>query len=170
MEHDARRPDPPRLSSDPRGFVAEAERMTNARDIAAIRPIFGPEATWTSVIDGIVMTAAGHDEILRKWEVMCRFMDLREMFVRKTLVASGADVVVNEWTGVVAGRPNARGVEVWHFDASGRVDRQQLYGYLNTGPETGVARNARMFATSPITAAAFAFARLSVKFNGKGNS
>jgi SnoaL-like protein len=149
-----------RAPADPQHFVADAERMTNERDVESIDTVFSPIATWTSVIDGLVITANGRDEIRDRWAVMCRFMAARRMVVNKRLVTSDAETIVNEWTGSLGGRTSARGIEVWHFDDHGRVDSQRLYGFLNTGPDTSALQSLRMLAGYPVTASTFALMRL----------
>lgn len=149
-----------RAPDDPESFVSEAECMTNDRDVAPIDTVFSPTATMTSVIDGLVITAHGRDEIRTQWSLMCRFMAARRMVVSKRLVTSDADTIVNEWTGSLGGRTNARGIEVWHFDEHGHVDDQRLYGFLNTGPDSSALQSLRMLAAYPVTAATFGLQRL----------
>jgi len=140
-------------------FVAEAERMTNDRDIAVIRDIFAPGAAWTTIIDGVVISAHGIDEIHQRWRVMCRFMQEREMFVRKRLVAANENTIVNNWTGRLAGSAAARGIEVWQFGPDGLVIDQHLYGFLNTGPDTAIKPNIRLLLSHPVNALTFARVR-----------
>lgn len=147
---------PPR----PEDFVAKAQRVTNERDVDSVLDVFAPTATWTTVIDGLVITARGHDEIRARWRLMCRFMAARGLLVEKRLVTADDEVIVNEWTGSLAGRTSARGIETWRFDEHGRVTDQHLYGFLNTGPDTGVLPSMRMLAAYPVTALTFARLRL----------
>jgi hypothetical protein len=140
-------------------FVAEAQRMTNERDVAGIRRVFAPAARWTATLDGLVVTADGLDEIERSWAVMCRFMQARSMRVEKSLVLADTTTVVNEWVGTVGGRDSARGIEVWVRDHDGLVVDQRLYGFLDARPETSPVQNLRMLLAHPLTAAAFVRAR-----------
>ena len=140
-------------------FVAEAERMTNERDVDGIREVFVPDGRWTATIDGLLLRAEGIDEIHRGWGTMCRFMAARRMFVTKSLVTADEQTVVNEWTGTIAGRDSARGIEVWQLDADGKVVDQRLYGFLDARPDTSPVQNLRMLAAHPLTAFAFARAR-----------
>jgi SnoaL-like protein len=144
----------------PEEFVAEAERMTNERDVQGIRTTFAPSATWTSTIDGMVMAARGIDEIEARWALMCRFMEARGLLVSKQLVTADAHTVVNEWTGSLAGKTAARGIEVWEFDEDGLVVSQRLYGFLNTGSDRGAVQSLRMLLSYPLTATTFARLRL----------
>lgn len=148
---------PPTAAID---FVAEAERMTNERDVEGVRTVYAPDATWVSTIDGIVMTAHGIEEIVTRWGLMCRFMQARRMYVHKQLVTSDDRTIVNEWTGSLRDRTAARGIEVWRFDDDGRVHDQHLYGFLNTGPDTGTLPGLRMLASYPLTALTFGRLRL----------
>jgi hypothetical protein len=140
----------------PEEFVAEAERMTNERDVDGIRTVFAPTATWSSTIDGMVVSARGIDEIHARWDLMCRFMQARALSVHKTLVTSDDDTIVNEWTGSLGGRTAARGIEVWTFDRDGLVSDQRLYGFLNTRSDRNVLQSLRMLAAYPLTAVTFA--------------
>jgi hypothetical protein len=140
-------------------FVAEAERITNERDVDAIRTAFAQHGRWTATMDGLVMSAQGLDEIHSGWGAMCRFMAARRMIVAKTLVSADDDTIVNEWTGVIGGRDNARGIEVWQLDDDGRVVDQRLYGFLDARPDSSPVQNLRMLAAHPLTALAFARTR-----------
>ena len=142
-------------------FVAEAERMTNERDIDGIRTVFAPDGHQSATIDGLVIDARGLDEIHQAWGAMCRFMAARNMLVAKTLVTADEHTIVNEWTGTVAGRPNARGIEVWQLDEYGRVREQRLYGFLDARPESSPVSSLRMLAAHPLSALAFARTRRS---------
>ncbi len=68
-------------------FVAEAERMTNERDVDGIREVFAPDGRWTATIDGLLLRAEGIDEIHRGWGTMCRFMAARRMLLAHPLTA-----------------------------------------------------------------------------------
>jgi len=140
-------------------FVREAERMTNERDIDGIRNVFAVDGRWTITIDGTVINARGVDEIHRSWAALCRFMDARRMVVAKTLVSADDRTIVNEWTGKVAGRSNARGIEVWQLDEHGKVTDQRLYGFLDSRPDSSALQSVRMLAAHPRTALAFARTR-----------
>ena len=146
--------------ADPAAFVNEAERMTNERDVDGVRTVFAPDGTMTATIDGLTMTAHGLDAIHEQWDVMCRFMQSRAMYVHKTLVSAGDRVIVNEWTGSLGGTTDARGIEVWELDDAGLVRSHRLYGFLNAGPATGVRPSLRMLASYPLSALSFARARL----------
>jgi hypothetical protein len=117
---------------DPAAFVAEAQRITNERDVDAVLDVYSADATWTTVMDGLVITAHGHDEIHTRWGVMCRFMAARRLVVDKQLVTADERTIVNEWTGSLAGKTTARGIEVWRFDEHGRVEDQRT----STGSST----------------------------------
>lgn len=149
-----------RAPDRPEDFVADAQRITNERDVDAVLDVFAPTATWTTVMDGLVITARGHAEIHARWGLMCRFMQARGLLVEKELVTSDDRTIVNEWTGSLAGRTEARGIEVWRFDDLGRVEEQHLYGFLNTGADTAVLPSLRMLASYPLTALTFGRLRL----------
>lgn len=140
-------------------FVAEAERMTNERDVDGIRAIVGDDVHQLAIFDGMVIEARGRDEIHQAWGRMCAFMDARRMFVSKSVVTADENTIVNEWTGEVAGRPGVRGIEVWKFDAAGLVSEHRLYGFLDPRPETSVVQSLRMLLAHPGTALGYAKAR-----------
>jgi hypothetical protein len=140
-------------------FVAEAERMTNERDVDGIRDVFAPDGHQVATLDGLLIEANGIDEIHRAWATMCAFMERRRVSVSKTLVMADATTIVNEWVGTVAGRASARGIEVWQLDEGGLVVDQRLYGFLDARPESSPVQALRMLTSHPLTAAAFARAR-----------
>ncbi|WP_024801089.1 nuclear transport factor 2 family protein [Nocardia sp. BMG51109] len=90
---------------DPREFVAAAQRITNSRDVEAVRSIFAPDAAWTIVIDGVVLSANGIDEIVRRWQLMARFLRSRNLIVAKRLITADERTLVNEWTSGPSAMP-----------------------------------------------------------------
>jgi len=140
-------------------FVAEAERMTNERDVDGIRAVVSEDAHQIATLDGLLVEAHGRDEIHRAWGTMCAFMEARRMFVTKTLVTADETTIVNEWTGEVAGRRTARGIEVWKLDDDGLVVEQRLYGFLDARPDSSPIQNLRMLVAHPLTAIGYARAR-----------
>jgi len=145
---------------DAAAFVAEAERMTNERDVDGIRDVFASDGHWTAVLDGTVIESNGIDEILRDWALLCAVMDRRRMIVAKTLVISDTTTIVNEWVGTINGRDAARGIEVWVRDQDGMVIDQRLYGFTDVRPDSSPVQNLRMLASHPLTALAFVRARI----------
>lgn len=140
-------------------FVAEAERMTNERDVDAIRHVFVPDGRQTATLDGLLIEANGIDEIQHAWGVMCAFMEKRRMYVEKALVTADDTTIVNEWVGSVAGKASARGIEVWKLNEAGLVIDQRLYGFLDARPESSPVQILRMLIAHPLTAVAFARVR-----------
>lgn len=149
----------PALLERAAAFVAEAERMTNERDVDGVRDVFAPDGHQTATLDGLLIEANGVDEVHRAWGTMCAFMEKRRMFVTKTLVAADETTIVNEWVGTIAGKPSARGIEVWELDDAGLVVDQRLYGFLDARPESSPVQNLRMLVAHPLTAVAFARVR-----------
>lgn len=140
-------------------FVAEAQRMTNQRDVDGIRRVFATNGHQIATLDGLLIEADGIDQIHRAWRTMCAFMEKRRMFVDKSLVAADETTIVNEWVGSVAGKQSARGIEVWKLDAAGLVVEQRLYGFLDPRAELSPVQNLRMLVAHPLTAIAFARVR-----------
>ena len=147
------------LVSSATAFVAEAERMTNQRDVDGVRGVFSEDAHQLATLDGLLLEARGLDEIHRAWARMCAFMEARRMFVTKTLVTADSTTIVNEWVGEVSGRANARGIEVWKLNEAGLVVDQRLYGFLDARPESSPVQNLRMLVAHPLTAVGYARAR-----------
>ena len=141
-------------------FVAEAERMTNERDVDGVFGVFSHDAHQTATLDGLLIDAHGIDEIHKAWGTMCAFMAARKMFVSKTLVTADASTIVNEWVGEVAGKQSARGIEVWELNDAGLVVEQRLYGFLDARPDSSVVQNLRMLVAHPLTAVGYARARV----------
>jgi len=149
----------PDLIDSATDFVAEAERMTNERDVDGVHAVFSHDAHQIATLDGLLIEARGIDEIHRAWGTMCAFMEARRMFVSKTLVAADANTIVNEWVGEVAGKHSARGIEVWEFNEAGLVVEQRLYGFLDARPDSSVVQNLRMLVAHPLTAIGYTLAR-----------
>jgi hypothetical protein len=147
------------LVAEATAFVAEAERMTNERDVDSVRTVFASTAHQTATIDGLLVEADGIEEIHRAWDTMCAFMERRQMYVEKTLVTADDATIVNEWVGTIAGKRAARGIEVWKLDQAGLVVDQRLYGFLDARPDSSPVQNLRMLVAHPLTAVAFARAR-----------
>ena len=150
------------LLQEAAAFVAEAERMTNERDVDGIRTVFAAASHWTAILDGTVMEANGVEEIWRNWSLLCDVMERRHMYVTKSLVLADERAIVNEWTGTVRGRDVARGIEVWVRDDDGLVVDQRLYTFSDVHSESSPVQNLRMLVAHPFTATAFARARIGV--------
>lgn len=147
------------LTANATAFVTKIERMTNDRDVDGIRQMFVPDGHQTAILDGLLIEANGIDEIHRGWATMCAFMEKRQMYVEKSLVAADETTIVNEWVGTIAGKQSARGIEVWEFDDAGLAVDQRLYGFLDARPESSPVQNLRMLVAHPRTAVAFARVR-----------
>jgi SnoaL-like domain len=143
------------VPDDPAGFIAAAERGINERDLDATAGVYADAARMESLTDGAVESFAGAAEIRDAWAGYLDAMRRRDFRLRKTLVATSANVVVNEWTGTLAGRPTARGIEYWVFDDDGRVIEHRLYTFLDAGPSTSPRQRLRLLLAYPRTAVAF---------------
>jgi hypothetical protein len=146
---------PARLPSDPAAFVTDAERTTNERTFEAMRGAYSEDAVFVCVADGAVTRAVGADEVIAAWRVLGAFMARRSFELTKTLLLAADGVIVNEWTGSLAGRTTATGIEVWRFDADGLICEHRLYSYLNTRDARSTLQRLRLFASYPLTAIAF---------------
>jgi nuclear transport factor 2 (NTF2) superfamily protein len=119
---------------DPAAFVAAAEKVTNERDAAGAAAVYAPDADLEMTTDGAVERYHGRDEIHRAWLAVLAALDRRRLLVSKELVNAGNGVIVNTWGGSLAGRTEARGVEMWRFDAAGLVREHRLYTFLSVRP------------------------------------
>jgi len=126
----------PALPADPVAFVATAEKITNDRDAAGAAAVYAPLADAEMITDGAVERYHGREHIQRAWQALLTALDQRGLYVSKALVTAGDGVIVNTWRGSLHGRTDARGLEVWHFDADGLVREHQLYSYLSVRPST----------------------------------
>ncbi|WP_265445464.1 DUF1348 family protein [Flexivirga meconopsidis] len=147
-------------AADPVAFVAEAERMTNERDVESIGNIFASDARWRCVIDGLATEDRGLVAIAQRWRLLCGFMSDRGLLVEKELVAVGENRVVNRWQGRTRGRARPMGTEIWTFNSAGLVEDQLLTGFLNPRSETSPAVLLGLAASQPVTALTFARRRL----------
>lgn len=144
-----------RVPADPAAFVAEAERITNARDAAAASAVYADDAVVELITDGVHERYVGLPYITEGWRAMMSAMGRRNLLVRKAVLAVGDGVVVNTWTGSLAGSADARGLDIWHFDPAGKVRAHQLYTFLSVRPSTHPIARLRFALTSPATALTF---------------
>lgn len=143
------------VPADPAAFVAEAERITNVRDADAASAVYADDAVLELITDGVHERYVGLPHISEGWRAMMAAMKRRNLLVRKSLLAVGDGVVVNTWTGSLAGSDDARGLDVWHFDPAGKVRAHQLYTFLSVRPSNHPLARLRFALTSPRTALAF---------------
>jgi hypothetical protein len=149
-----------KLLQEAAAFVADAERMTNERDVDGIRTVFAADGHWTAILDGTHLEANGIEEIVRNWALLCDVMERRHLYVTKSLVLADEHTIVNEWTGTARGRDAARGIEVWVRDDAGLVVDQRLYTFSDVRSDSSPVQNLRMLVAHPFTATAFARARI----------
>jgi len=140
---------------DPGAFVAAAERAINARDLEATCGVYAPDARLESLTDGAWEAYEGLPAVRRGWAGYLAVFAARDFRLAKTLRAVDGELVVNDWTGTLGGRTDARGIEHWRFDAAGRVATHRMYSFLNVKPSTSPVQRARLAATYPLTALAF---------------
>ena len=148
-----------RAPVDAHAFVADAQRITNERDVEAVRAVFAPDARQTVVLDGIVMTPHGVDEIVEQWRMTCDFMARRRLFVTKNVLSADGTTIVNDWTGRMGRRATPTGVEVWRFDENGLVSDHRLFCYLNVRDDRSVLQQLRLLLAYPVTALTYALVR-----------
>ena len=143
------------LPEDPAAFVAAAEGGINERDLASTAGVYAPNAVLDVLTDGAFERHVGGDAIRRAWEGYLAAMESRGFSLRKTLLAASGDTITNEWKGTLGGRTDARGMEMWRFDESGRVVEHRMYSLMNVKPATSRLARLRVSASYPITAARF---------------
>jgi nuclear transport factor 2 (NTF2) superfamily protein len=148
-----------RLPADPEAFVRAAEQITNERTLDALPTLYAADAVFTSTTDGMVVRAQGVEEITQTWRVLFSFLKERDFSLTKRMLIAAHGVLVSEWTGSLAGRTHATGIEVWCFDSTGLISEHTMYSYLNTGPDSSRVQRLRLLASYPATAIALLRAR-----------
>jgi hypothetical protein len=143
-----------RARRDPEAFVAAAERATNERDLAAVEPLYSPDAELEVVTNGSVLSASG-TEVVEAWRTLFGFMERRRMRVAKQLVSSSDGVLVNRWTAAPGSGGGSSGVECWHFGSDGLVVEHQLDIHLDPRPERDLIQRLRLLIAHPRSAIAF---------------
>lgn len=145
----------PRLPADPAAFVAEAERITNERDVEAAIKAYAEDVVVELVTDGVLERYVGLRHVTQGWGAMMAAIAHRNLLVRKTVLAVSDGVIVNSWTGSLAGSDDARGFDIWRFDSDGRVREHQLYTFLAVRPSKHPIARLRFALTNPVTALTF---------------
>jgi hypothetical protein len=143
------------LPADPARFVAEAERITNERDVAGAVSVYSSDATLETITDGAHERHHGTAAIAAAWKTYLGVLEAGGFQLRKRLEAATGGLVVNEWRGSFRGGRHARGIECWHFDAGGQVGAHCLYSYFDVRPSSSPAQRARLFLAYPRLAVAF---------------
>lgn len=137
-----------KLPADPAAFVAEAERITNERDLPALDGLYADDAVFETTSDGIFERHTGGDAVVRAWKALLTAVPVQ---VRKSVLAVSDDSIVNDWNGTLHGRP-VRGVEIWRFDSDGRIREQRLYGSVCARRSTDPRAMLRALLNQPLTA------------------
>jgi SnoaL-like domain len=160
---DANRQDAPpgTVPADVEHFVAEAARISNATNVEEALAVYAADAVLESVTDGTLLSLHGASELRSGIEVMFAVAKARSIQVRKQLVASTDDTIVNTWQGTVGRRHETRGIEVWKFDADGKVCHQRMYTFLDVRPDVDWVQRLRILLINP--RAAFAFLRAQLR-------
>lgn len=143
-----------RLPDDPAGFLADAERLTNAHDAPGASAVYAPDAVLVLITDGAREEHHGPAAIERAWSVVLGAGARRGFRVGKTLVAVGDDTIVNRWDGELGGRPGAHGTETWRFDADARVVEHWACTFLAVRPASSLVARLRVLVADPRTALA----------------
>lgn len=141
-----------RVPADPAAFVAEAERITNEHDVDAAIKVYADDAVVELVTDGVLERYVGLSHVTEGWRAIMAALGRRNPQVRKTVLAVSDGVVVNSWTGSLAGSADARGLDIWHFDGDGRVREHKLYTFLSVRPSTHPLARLRFALTHPVAA------------------
>ena len=143
------------VPADPAAFVAEAERITNERDVDGAAAAYAEDARLETITDGAAESYGGREEIRRAWAGYLSAMEARGFVLRKRLVSVGGDTIVNEWEGTLGGRTHARGVEWWRFGDDERVIEHVLLSFLNVRPSSSPLARLRLASLYPATALSF---------------
>lgn len=137
-----------RLPDDPAAFVAEAERVTNATDLAALETMYAADAVFENTADGVFERYRGGASVVEGWRALLTVAGRSGIDIHKTLLTVGDDWIVNDWAGTMGGRP-VRGLEAWRFDADGKVDQHRIYSTLSARPSTDVRARLRAVLNYP---------------------
>lgn len=143
-------------------LISTAERLTNERDVDGILDVFHPEATWKCVIDGVILMARGHNEILQNWRLLCEFLSERDITVRKRVLLAHGESIVSTWDGTGPRGARPGGIECWTVNPEGAVIDQTLMGFLDPLPAHQLRARARFLRSQP--GAALAMARLTARY------
>jgi ketosteroid isomerase-like protein len=149
-----------RLPEDPVAFVAAAERGINEYDLEATVAAYAPDATLESISDGARESFHGAEEIRRGWAGYLEGMRDTGFNLEKTFVSATDGVLVNSWESDFRGRTRGGGVEIWRFDADGRVAHHRMYTHFEIRPSTDFLQRLRLVMTHPRIAIAFLRATL----------
>ena len=139
------------IPDDPVAFVAEAERISNQADVAALRPVFADDAVLESTADGVFERYRGAEAVLSAWTALLRATKARRQVIRKRVLTVGDDTIVNDYEGTMGSRP-VRGIESWRFDAEGKVCEHRVYSTLSARPSSDLRALLRLGANYPLTA------------------
>ncbi len=149
-----------RAPEDPARFVADAERIFNTSDVEVALAVYAPDAVLESVTDGTLLVRHGSHELRTAVEVMFSVARERSLQVRKQLVAASDDTIVNTWEGTIGRGGQARGTEIWRFDATGAVCHHRMQSSLAVRPDDDLTQRLRLLLLYPRTALAFLRAQL----------
>ena len=145
-------------TSDPAEFVSLAEQATNAYDTEAALALY---ATVEVIADGAreeVTGLAQIEEALRRFTVPLRESGYA---VQKNLLCAGEDLIVNEWRGRYhGGAERSIGIEIWRFDATGKVREHRLHAYFDVRPSTSPIAGLRLALGRPSLAVRLLRARI----------
>ena len=143
------------LPPDPAAFIAAAETGINAYDLPATAAAYAPGARLEALTDGSREVYEGAEAIRTAWAAYLDAMRARSFTLRKTIIAVDGDLIVNEWSGSIAGRTDARGIEHWRFDDQGRVAEHRMYTFLAVRPSRHPLARILLGLASPRAALAF---------------
>ena len=146
---------PGRLPADPAAFVAAAERAVNTRDVEAWCAAYAPGITLDATTDGAHEQHVGAAAARVAVTGYLAGMQATGFRLAKTLVVAGDGVLVNRWTSDFRGRRRGHGIETWHFDAAGLVDRHEMLTFFDVRPSQSVVARARLGLAYPRIALAF---------------
>jgi hypothetical protein len=140
------------LPADPASFIAEAERITNAWDHVAATALYVDDISLELITDGAIESYQGREEARRAWQGLMSALRKRTFTLDKTLLVAADGVIVNTWHGSLAGRTDARGLELWVFDADGLVRQHRMVSFLNVKPSNHPVARLRLALVAPIAA------------------
>jgi hypothetical protein len=138
--------------TDPADFVTLAERATNAYDTELATALYSEDAEVEVIADGARERVVGRAAIR---EALARFTGpLKDSgyAVEKKLLSAEPGLIVNEWTGRFPGSDRSVGIEIWRFDADGKVNAHRLFAFFDVRGVNSPIAGARLALGKPLLA------------------
>lgn len=138
------------IPEDPSAFVARAQEATNSCDTEWPMTIYASNIRLETIGDGVRDVHDGADAVRPALETLYKWLARIDATVDKSLTATSPDTIVNTFEGrLFGGRQITHGVELWHFDQTGKVVHNLLYTCLNPKSQNNPVSAMRMLLGHP---------------------